>query len=513
MRTREGVMDKQVLEVQRWVNKTYGGVEGFGKCPEDGIAGQPTRFALTRALQHELGITTLVDNFGPGTLARLEQRGGVKADDQNPGIVGILQGGLVCQGYDAGPVSGTFGARTKAAVASLRDDAGLGATADGSVEPKLMKAMLSPESFALSGDKSVRAVQQWLNGRYATRRDFFVIGTDGHVSRGLVTALFLAIQFELGLSDDDATGAFGPTTRAGLKKNPVGPGDTGVWVRLYSASLVINGRGAFCDLFNTALARETAAFQKFAVLEQTGRGDFPTWALLLASNGDPDQPAVACDTAVTVTPERARALHAAGYRVVGRYLDERPSAHPLDKKIKPGELQTLFSHGLKVFPISQYDGSSVDYFTEQQGRKDAEDAHAAALGHGFGKGTVIFFAVDYDATAEEVDSFVLPYFQGVTAGLAALGNRYRHGVYGSRNVCSQVTEHTGAAWSFIAGMSTGYSGNMGFPLPKNWAFNQVQTLTVGEGEAQIGIDKNTYRPDTDAAVSFVDEKAGKAGRR
>ncbi|WP_394617292.1 glycoside hydrolase domain-containing protein [Lentzea sp. JNUCC 0626] len=506
-------MEQQILDVQRWVNQTYGDVEGFGRCPEDGVAGPATRFALVRALQHELGITTLVDNFGPGTVGRLDQRGGVKADDENHGIVGILQAGLVCQGYDAGPVTGTFGARTKAAVARLRGDAGLGAAADGSVEPKLVKAVLSLESFVLSGEPSVRSVQQWLNGRYSERRDFFLTGTDGVVSRSLLTALALAIQFELGMSDDVATGTFGPGTRAGLAKNVVGPGDTGVWVRLYSACLVINGYGSFCDLFNAFLVRATVAFQTFAALDLTGRGDFPTWALLLASNGDPDQPAAACDTSTTVTPERARALHSAGYRVVGRYLDERPSARPLDKQIKQGELRTLFAHGLKVFAISQYDGSSAGYFTEQQGRKDAQDAHAAALGHGFGEDTVIFFAVDYDATGEEIDSNVVPYFRGVVAGLAESGGRYRHGVYGSRNVCSQVSERTGARWSFISGMSTGYSGNMGFPLPSNWAYNQVQTLPVGEGDGQIDIDKNTSRPGTDAAVSFVEDETGKASVR
>lgn len=506
-------MEQQVLDVQRWVNQTYGDVEGFGRCPEDGVAGPATRFALIRALQHELGVTALVDNFGPGTLGRLGDRGGVKADDENHSIVGILQAGLVCQGYDAGPVTGTFGARTKAAVAQFRDDAGLSPTADGSVEPKLMKAILSLESFVLSGDPEVRAVQRWLNGRYVARRDFFVIGTDGVVSRGLVLALLLAIQFELGLSDDDATGTFGPATRAGLKKNTVRTGDTGVWVRLYSASLVINGRGAFGDLFNAVLVRATVGFQTFAALELTGRGDFPTWALLLSSNGDPDQPAAACDTATTVTPERARALYSAGYRVVGRYLDERPSAHPLDKAIQPGELQTLFSQGLRVFAISQYDGSTVDYFTEQQGRKDAVDAHKAALGHGFCQDTVIFFAVDYDATADEIDSNVVPYFRGVVAGLAESGGRYRHGVYGSRNVCTLVTERTGAVCSFVSGMSTGYSGNMGFPLPSNWAFNQVQTLAVGEGDGQIEIDKNTSRPGKDPSVSVVEDQDGKAGVR
>lgn len=39
-------------------------------------------------------------------------------------------------------------------------------------------------------------------------------------------------------------------------------------------------------------------------------------------------------------------------------------------------------------------------------------------------------------------------------------------------------------------MSTGYSGNLGFPLPKDWAFDQIATITVGSGTGFIEIDKD-----------------------
>src|SRR5699024_11443956 len=63
-------MDEMVKETQVWLNKTYGKVSGFGKVPEDGNTGWNTVYGLTRALQHELGITDLVDNFGPSTAAK-----------------------------------------------------------------------------------------------------------------------------------------------------------------------------------------------------------------------------------------------------------------------------------------------------------------------------------------------------------------------------------------------------------------------------------------------------------
>lgn len=56
-------LDAKVLEAQKWVNATYGQVSGYKKCAEDGFTGQATIYSLTRALQIELGITSLSDNF------------------------------------------------------------------------------------------------------------------------------------------------------------------------------------------------------------------------------------------------------------------------------------------------------------------------------------------------------------------------------------------------------------------------------------------------------------------
>lgn len=72
-------------------------------------------------------------------------------------------------------------------------------------------------------------------------------------------------------------------------------------------------------------------------------------------------------------------------------------------------------------------------------------------------------------------------------------------------MCEQVTEQTYARWSFVSGMSTGFSGNMGFALPANWAFNQIQTLTVGSGTGSVEIDKDVARPGTDPGVSSVND--------
>ena len=61
------VGDPMVYLTQRWLNQEYSDVPGFGSVPENGKTGWDTVYGLLRALQHELGITELANNFGPTT--------------------------------------------------------------------------------------------------------------------------------------------------------------------------------------------------------------------------------------------------------------------------------------------------------------------------------------------------------------------------------------------------------------------------------------------------------------
>lgn len=69
---------------------------------------------------------------------------------------------------------------------------------------------------------------------------------------------------------------------------------------------------------------------------------------------------------------------------------------------------------------------------------------------------------------------------------------YRVGIYGTRNACTRVSNLGYACSSFVGDMSTGFSGNLGFSMPENWAFDQFTTVTIGNGSGQIEIDKDGY---------------------
>lgn len=230
-------------------------------------------------------------------------------------------------------------------------------------------------------------------------------------------------------------------------------------------------------------------FQSFLRLSVNGTADFQTWASLLVSYGDDTRKGTAFDCADQVTAARAQSLYASGYRIGGRYLTNVPGT-TLDKVIKPGELKTMADAGLRCFPIYQTYGDSSSYFSRYQGTSDAVAATEAAIGHGFKKGTRIYFAIDYDNTDEEITSRLIPHFEGIKEGMAQAGGRYQVGIYATRNACSRVSDAGLATASFVSNMSAGYSGNLGFPMPSNWAIDQIKTIYVGTGAGQIEIDNN-----------------------
>nr|WP_308314722.1 hypothetical protein [Streptomyces sp. CNQ085] len=216
--------DEKVLEAQRWVNATYGGVSGYVRCPEDGRTGWSTMYLLVMGLQHELGISPVVASFGPTTVARFEALGEIGFGwDQNRNIVAILQHGLFCKGYwGVEPSShGWYTGVTREAVKSLRSNMGI-SEGEGTVNAKIARCILNMDAYVVvaGGTEKIRDIQRWLNGRY-WQRDAYNIGpADGLYSRDVQKSLMIGLQYELGVGAPN--GNFGPGTQAGLRSHPCG---------------------------------------------------------------------------------------------------------------------------------------------------------------------------------------------------------------------------------------------------------------------------------------------------
>lgn len=489
-------MDVWVQNSQNWLNGKYGNDSRYLSTPTTGLTGWATMYSLTRALQIELGIANASNTFGPATLTQLtNQFGNVSPLTSNSNLIGILQCALWCKGYWGGTEFGSFGSSVEASVSAVRSNLGL--TAGTSVSPKTFKSLLTMDAYTVigSGTESVRAIQQWMNARYVGRSAFYLVPCDGIFSRDVQRGLMLSIQYEIGMSDGVANGNFGPGTMQGLRdQGNVGLGSVDSskrFVRLFQAALTFNQYPtAFSGTFSASTQSVVNSFQAFAALPVSGRADFATWASLLVSTGDTTRQGRAVDCITTITQPRAQTLLAHGYQMVGRYLTNYPGPNPLDKKIKPGELNTILANGLSVFPIFQEGGDGFDYFSDSQGYAAGRAAHAAATEYGFKPGTVIYFAVDFDALQDEVWAVVVPHFQGINRAFAQIPSPFQVGIYGARNTCSIVSGQGLAALSFVSGMSTGYSGNLGFPLPANWAFDQILEYSIGSGVGAIAIDKD-----------------------
>ncbi|MFC8226338.1 glycoside hydrolase domain-containing protein [Streptomyces sp. NPDC057287] len=487
--------DEMVRRAQRFVNTVYGSQIGM-TVEENGQTGWNTMYALTRALQYELGISSLSNSFGPTTLSALTAKYPAlnSATVPSANFCRIIQSAMYCKGYDGGDIDGIYNSRVAAGISALKTDMGVDGLYPGSdLRPKVFKGLLNMDAYVSvnNGSNEIRGVQRWLNGRYANRQDFFIIPCDGHNSRDVAKSMLFAVQYELGMADGTANGVFGPGTQSGLKSHTVSVGSSGSWVSLFTGAMILNNRPvAFSSSFGASLASAVGAFQSFAALPVTSTGNFQTWASLLVSYGDQTRKGAACDGVTKITPARAATLKSEGIIYIGRYLTNASATSLPEKPIQPGELQTIADNGLRCFPIYQTWGREASGFSYPAGRAAGQAAVNAALDHGFKAGTRIYFAVDFDALDADVTSNVLPHFKGIEDAVADDGNRYKIGVYGPRNVCTRVGEAGHSSASFVSDMSSGFSGNYGYSLPPDWAYDQIVTRTVGTGAGAIEIDNN-----------------------
>lgn len=494
-------MDAMVLKTQQYLNAMYGGNSGYNVIEEDGQTGWTTIYALTRAFQIELGITETADNFGETTsrLFKEQYPNGIVQQDSDDTttsrVYAIIQGALWCKGYSTGAsgITEHFYGGTGSAVKSLKEDAGY-ESPDSTVTLNVMKALLSMNQYVTlylqGGTDLIRGIQQQLNRKY---EDYIGLAPcDGLYGREMNKALILVLQAIEGLSVDEATGNFGDTTKA---KCPILPDTSGVLTDdvvdeatyLLKYALCCNGYSVSISSadWSDTLVSSIKEFQSDLKLTVTGTANIDTWMSLLLSKGNPDRACTACDTRFEITSSRAEELKNKGYQIVGRYLTGTTF-----KVLRDDEPQRILNSGLYFFPIFQESSTSVSYFTEERGKTDAENAVRAARKFRIPEENVIYFAVDLDATSAQITNYVLPYFKALSENI---DSAFLVGVYGTRNVCTQVCESGYAATCFVSDMSTGYSGNMGFKIPSNWNFDQYAEIdmdTTTDGE--WAIDKDAY---------------------
>ena len=110
-----------VREVQRWVNSNFG-----TELDVDGIYGRLTNAALVRALQTVLNRDFSANLDVDGIFGRMTKKSILNLERGAYGdYVRVLQGFLICRGYDTGGFDGDFGGRTESAVKTFQSVRGL----------------------------------------------------------------------------------------------------------------------------------------------------------------------------------------------------------------------------------------------------------------------------------------------------------------------------------------------------------------------------------------------------
>ena len=501
--------DPMVRATQIWLNRTYGEDSRFNVIPETvyGKTGWTTIYALTRALQIELGIQNTADNFGP-TTQRLFTK--LSKDTICKNIYGILQGALWCKGYNTGHygimvdneyvIDTSFDDAVEIAVKALEVDAGR-ETPTGEVDLNLMKALLSMDAFkkVYGGDNKIRIIQQYLNQNYEN-----YIGLrpcDGIYNRSTNAALIYALQAEEGLPVGTANGNFGPSTKRCCPTIPYNNSQTdyngstytsakiGKMILLLKFGLYVNGFNPFNQeeldiqdvIFDDTTIETLKKFQNHYKITPSNICDITTWMAIFVSCGNTDRSCEASDTRFEMTQERIQYLKDNKISIVGRYLTGGEF-----KQLREGEAERILENGLSFFPIFQESGTNLEYFTPERGQQDAQNATAAAKNYKIPRGSIIYFAVDTDPQDADIYNYILPYFKAIRNEMYNnLDGYYKIGIYATRNASNQVMQNGYALTCFVSDMSTGYSGNMGFKIPYNWNLDQFYEITSISSETEV----------------------------
>ena len=171
------------------------------------------------------------------------------------------------------------------------------------------------------------------------------------------------------------------------------------------------------------------------------------------------------DYMATQQADKVRALRENGIEFVARYYDNSGGASA--KCLDAAEVAVLHAAGLQIFTVFETcagvcagscSGSpcGADYFTRAQGLADAMAALVAARRAGQPSGSPIYFAIDYDASDDDLVA-ITEYFDGVGD---TLNRTYPIGVYGSYRVCAYAQEH----WPAVAHQWQTYAWSAGRKL-------------------------------------------------
>lgn len=162
-----------------------------------------------------------------------------------------------------------------------------------------------------------------------------------------------------------------------------------------------------------------------------------------------------------------------GVKTIIRYYDW-PGSPTLPQKIPTQkELELIKRNGFKFLGIFQHSNNRISSFTPERGIKDAGVALELAKKWGQPKGSAIYFGVDFDPSAAEVEGPVRSYAQNFSSLVRAEG--FRVGAYGSGLTLRVLLRANLIDLAWLS-MSTGFRESKTFT---RWNLKQVKDRNCG----------------------------------
>ncbi len=194
------------------------------------------------------------------------------------------------------------------------------------------------------------------------------------------------------------------------------------------------------------------------------------------------------------SPAEYRALAAGGVHTVIRYLSRDGGRKVVTEK----EARDIAQAGLRLGLVYEgARGDKISAFDESQGYQDAMHARERGKALGVPEGAAVYFAVDFDASPQQVRENIIPYFRGIARAMHEQHPglpTYRTGVYGSGLVCHTMRTGGLAQLTWLS-MSGGWTGSKQFYASGQW--NMKQQLE------RNGFDPNIVNPNAPDIGTFV----------
>jgi hypothetical protein len=198
------------------------------------------------------------------------------------------------------------------------------------------------------------------------------------------------------------------------------------------------------------------------------------------------------------TTSKIACLRTKGVQTVIRYYNFSNSLQLPEKRMELAEAQALGASDIQIAVVFQQGQNKAADFSKLKGIAAGRRAYRYAHDNiGQPADSAIYFSVDFDADAAEIDNNIAPYFEGVKEAFAQESggeHEYRIGAYGSGLTCSKLTEKGLIEFTWLA-MSRGFRGTKAALTSGNYHLTQLYPSAVLCGLDVDFNDANPAHPD------------------